>query len=81
MEDGIETYKSMLLNEQEFKEYNYVYIFIPLISNLENYKIFIDKNKAIEYSEKNNCKVEIFLEIEDGVYRPTNKYYENGIYK
>jgi len=81
MEDGIETYKSILLNEQEVKEYNYVYIFIPLIGNLENYRIFINKNKAIEYSEKNKCRVEIFLEIEDGVYIPTNKYYENGIYK
>jgi hypothetical protein len=72
MEDGIERSK---VNYEEEKEIKYVYIFLP--SN-GNYIIFFDKDKAIDYSKKNNCRVDIFTETENGVYIRTGNYYENG---
>jgi hypothetical protein len=74
MEDGIE--RSIVNYEEEKKENKYVYIFLQLNSN---YIIFFDKDKAIEYSRKNNCRVEIFIETESSVYKSTKKYYENGV--
>ena len=56
MEDGIERSK-VNYEEEESKREKYVYIFLP--SN-GNYIIFFDKDKAIEYSKKNNCRVDIF---------------------
>jgi hypothetical protein len=76
MEDGIER---SIVNYEEEKEGNvekYVYIFLP--SN-GNYIIFFNKNKAIEYSRKNNCRVDIFIEAESSVYTFTKNYYENGV--
>ena len=77
MEDGIErsTVSYEEEEEEESKREKYVYIFLP--SN-GNYIIFFDKDKAIEYSKKNNCRVDIFIESETGVYTCTKKYYENG---
>jgi hypothetical protein len=72
MEDGIERSK---VNYEEEKENKYVYIFLP--SN-GNYIIFFDKDKAIEYSRKNSCRVDIFIEAESGVYMRTGNSYENG---
>jgi len=72
MEDGIERSK---VNYEEEKEIKYVYIFLP--SN-GNYIIFFDKDKAIDYSRKNNCRVDIFIEAENGVYTRSKNYYENG---
>ena len=78
MEDGIENYKSMLISDA--KEYNYVYIFIPVNnSNWDNCRIILNKNKAIEYSERNNCRVEIFIESDNNIYIGTKNYYKNGI--
>ena len=74
MEDGIERSK-VIYEEEESKREKYVYIFLP--SN-GNYIIFFDKNKAIEYSKKNNCRVDIFTETENSVYIRTGNYYENG---
>jgi hypothetical protein len=79
MEDGIE--RSIVNYEEEKKEdkenkEKYIYIFLP--SN-GNYIIFFDKDKAIEYSRKNSCRVEIFIETESSVYKSTKKYYENGV--
>lgn len=73
MEDGIERSKVIYEEEEEIK---YVYIFLP--SN-GNYIIFFDKDKAIEYSKKNNCRVDIFIESENSVYTRTKNYYENGV--
>jgi hypothetical protein len=73
MEDGIERSK---VNYEEEKEIKYVYIFLP--SN-GNYIIFFDKDKAIEYSRKNNCRVDIFIESESSVYTRSKNYYENGV--
>jgi hypothetical protein len=73
MEDGIER---SIVNYEEEKEEKYVYIFLP--SN-GNYIIFFNKNKAIEYSRKNSCRVDIFIESESGVYTRTKNYYENGV--
>jgi hypothetical protein len=56
--------------EKESKREKYVYIFLQ--SN-GNYIIFFDKDKAIEYSQKNNCCVDIFIETENGVYIRTGK--------
>ena len=78
MEDGIERSKVNYEEEEEeneSKREKYIYIFLP--SN-GNYIIFFDKNKAIEYSRKNSCRVDIFIESENGVYMRTEKYYENG---
>ena len=74
MEDGIERSK-VNYEEEESKREKYVYIFLP--SN-GNYIIFFDKDKAIEYSKKNNCRVDIFIETESSVYIRTGNYYENG---
>jgi len=73
MEDGIERSK---VNYEEEKEIKYVYIFLPTNGN---YIIFFDKDKAIDYSRKNNCRVDIFIESESSVYTFTKKYYENGV--
>jgi hypothetical protein len=76
MEDGIERSTVNYEEEKESKREKYVYIFLP--SN-GNYIIFFDKDKAIEYSRKNNCRVDIFIETENSVYTCTKKYYENGV--
>jgi len=79
MEDGIER---SIVNYSEEKEREnkekYVYIFLQSNCN-NNYIIFFDKDKAIEYSRKNSCRVEIFIESESSVYTSTKKYYENGV--
>ena len=72
MEDGIER---STVNYEEEKEIKYVYIFLPTNGN---YIIFFDKDKAIDYSRKNNCRVDIFIEAENGVYTRSKNYYENG---
>ena len=76
MEDGIERSKVDYEEEKESKKEKYVYIFL-LVNG--NYIIFFDKNKAIEYSKKNNCRVDIFIESETGVYTRSKNYYENGV--
>ena len=76
MEDGIERSTVNYEEEKESKREKYVYIFLP--SN-GDYIIFFDKDKAIEYSQKNNCRVDIFIESENGVYMRTKKYYVNGV--
>ena len=76
MEDGIERSKvNYEEEEKESKREKYVYIFLP--SN-GNYIIFFDKDKAIDYSRKNSCRLEIFIESESSVYMRTKNYYENG---
>jgi hypothetical protein len=80
MEDGIE--RSIVNYEKKEKEKEkekekYVYIFLQ--SNGNNYIIFFDNDKAIEYSRKNSCRVEIFIESESSVYTSTKNYYENGV--
>jgi hypothetical protein len=75
MEDGIE--RSIVnYEEEEGKREKYVYIFL-LVNG--NYIIFFDKDKAIEYSLKNSCRVDIFIETENGVYTRSKNYYENGV--
>jgi hypothetical protein len=80
MEDGIErskvNYEEEKEKEKESKREKYIYIFLP--SN-GNYIIFFDKDKAIEYSRKNNCRVDIFIESESSVYTRSKNYYENGV--
>ena len=76
MEDGIERSTVNYEEEKEKEKEKYVYIFLP--SN-GNYIIFFDKDKAIEYSRKNSCRVDIFIETESSVYTSTKKYYENGV--
>jgi hypothetical protein len=83
MEDGIErsTINYDCKNHSKKKEYvkdteiKYVYIFLP--SN-GNYIIFFDKEKAIDYSQKNSCRVDILTETENNVYNRTKDYYKNG---
>ena len=61
--------------DKEDKENKYVYIFLHVN---DNYIIFFDKEKAIEYSQKNSCRVDIFIETENSVYTSTKNYYKNG---
>ena len=75
MEDGIER-STVNYEEEESKREKYVYIFLP--SN-GNYIIFFDKDKAIDYSLKNSCRVDIFIETENGVYTRSKNYYENCV--
>ena len=75
MEDGIER---SIVNYSEEKERENKYVYIFLQSN-GNYIIFFDNDKAIEYSRKNSCRVEIFIESESSVYTSTKNYYENGV--
>jgi hypothetical protein len=75
MEDGIE--RSIVnYEEEEGKREKFVYIFL-LVNG--NYIIFFDKDKAIEYSRKNSCRVDIFIESETGVYTRSKNYFENGV--
>jgi hypothetical protein len=78
MEDGIERSKVNYEEEKEkeSKREKYIYIFLP--SN-GNYIIFFDKDKAIDYSRKNSCRVDIFIESENGGYMRSKNYYENGV--
>lgn len=77
MEDGIE--RSIVnYSEEKEKERENKYVYIFLQSN-GNYIIFFDNDKAIEYSRKNSCRVEIFIESESSVYTSTKNYYENGV--
>lgn len=76
MEDGIERSIINYEEEEEGKREKYVYIFL-LVNG--NYIIFFDKDKAIEYSLKNSCRVDIFIETENGVYTRSKNYYENGV--
>ena len=77
MEDGIErsTINYNSNKKEDEKETKYVYIFLP---SSGNYIIFFDKDKAIEYSQKNCCRVDIFIETENSVYNRRKNYYENG---
>ena len=86
MEDGIErstlnyyckndSTKKEYKEDKEDKEIKYVYIFLHVNGN---YIIFFDKEKAIDYSRKNNCRVDIFIETENSVYTRTKNYYEYG---
>ena len=83
MEDGIErsTLNYYCKNDSTKKEYKedkeikYVYIFLHVNGN---YIIFFDKEKAIDYSQKNSCRVDIFIETENSVYNSTKNYYKNG---
>jgi hypothetical protein len=76
MEDGIERSTVNYEEEKESKREKYVYIFLPTNGN---YIIFFDKDKAIEYSLKNSCRVDIFIESESSVYTRSKNYYENGV--
>jgi hypothetical protein len=86
MEDGIERstlnyYCKNNSTKKEYKEHKedteikYVYIFLHVNGN---YIIFFDKEKAIDYSQKNSCRVDIFIETENSVYNSTKNYYKNG---
>ena len=76
MEDGIERSTINYDCKKPDIETRYIYIFAPINGN---YIIFFDKDKAIDYSRKNSCRVEIFIESESSVYMCTKKYYENGV--
>ena len=78
MEDQIEREQFCFIDEIERKKY--IYIYISDNSNWNDYIIIRDKIKAIEYSKKYNCKIEIFSQIEDGIFKPLHKYYKNGEY-
>ena len=42
--------------------------------NVGNYQLYGGK-----YDNKNNCRIDIFIETENSVYTCTKKYYENGV--
>jgi|LakMenE18May11ns_1017448.scaffolds.fasta_scaffold7257904_1 hypothetical protein len=85
MEDGIEQNIHSLKikntkNIENIENNQFIYLFIKDNSDWEDYIIITNKNKAIEYSNNNNCRVEIFTENKEGNYEPTFCYYKNGEY-
>jgi hypothetical protein len=78
MEDGIETYKNTLINSLYIEKDNeYIYVHIPQNGEIT---VLHNKKEAIEYSKKNNCKIEIFEKEIKGFYRPIQEFYINGLY-
>jgi poly-D-alanine transfer protein DltD len=78
MEDGIEREQLTIIDKIEKNKH--IYIYIPDNSDWEDYIIIKDKLKAIEYSKINKCRVEIFNQTEEGIYKPIYRYYKNGEY-
>ena len=78
MEDGIE--REQLNSMEEIEKNKYIYIYMPDNSDWENYIIIKNKLKAIEYSKNKKCRVEIFNQTEEGIYKPIYRYYKNGEY-
>ena len=77
MEDGLERSTIMYNIEKDIK---YIYAFMPEPFSWKNCIIFSNKSTAIEYSKEKNCSIEIFIELDEGVYKPTNRQYINGKY-
>jgi hypothetical protein len=78
MEDGIEREQLSIIDKIEKNKD--IYIYLPDNSDLKDYIIIKDKLKAIEYSKTKNCRVEIFNQTEEGIYKPIYSYYKNGEY-
>jgi poly-D-alanine transfer protein DltD len=78
MEDGIEREQPNLM--EEIEKNKYIYVYIPDNSDWEDYIIIKNKLKAIEYSKIKKCRIEIFNETEEGIYKPLYRYYKNGEY-
>lgn len=86
MEDGIEreqlysmennTKREQLNSMEEIEKNKCIYVYIPDNSDWKNYIIIKDKLKANEYSKNKNCRVEIFNQIEEGIYKPFCCYYK-----
>jgi hypothetical protein len=84
MEDGLESSRVTLY---DFSEKTAKKKELDSCSCLYTYKqpngefiIIASKDKAIEYSIKNHCFVEIFTEKENLVYITTDCFYSNGIF-
>ena len=72
MEDWLEN--NHYLNLMSPKEKKYIYMAIE-----PNNYIISDRYKALDISKKNNCKVIIYIETEENIYKQTSHYYLNGI--
>lgn len=90
MEDGMESNRSILLENSGPKFSSTCYNdkkddptkFVYFLENakLEDIRIILDKNQAIEISKKNSDKkIHIFTLLTDGTYNPTFQFYKNGI--
>jgi len=56
--------------------------FVYFLENakLEDIRIILDKNQAIEISKKNSDKkIHIFTLLKDGTYNSTFQFYKNGV--
>jgi hypothetical protein len=80
MEDGIERNINSFDTIKKIKEIKFIYLFVKDHSDWEDSIIINDKNAAIEYSKIKKCRIEIFAENEEGIYKPTFRYYKDGEY-
>jgi hypothetical protein len=82
MEDGIEMNRS-IINDMKFFKNNdiscqqYIYVHNKNYGNGE-YQVIDSEIKAIEYSKKNNCRVDIYMKEIKNFYTPTTTYFKNG---
>ena len=94
MEDGMESNRSIFLensvskcsstcyNNNDNDKNNDPTKFVYFLENakLEDMRIILDKNQAIEISKKNSdIKIHIFTLLTDGTYNSTFQFYKNGI--
>ena len=96
MEDGMESNRSILLensgskfsstcyndtnNTNDTKDDPTKFVYFLENAKLEDIRIILDKNQAIEISKKNSdTKIHIFKLLTDGTYNPTLQFYKNGI--
>ena len=69
MEDGIERNLSSLTNKEDADyEDKYLYVCIPIQSNLSELKITFDKTKAINFLKEKTYRVEIYKKNEENLY-------------
>ena len=72
MEDGIERNLSSLINKEDADyEDKYLYVCIPIESNLSELKITFDKTKAINFLKEKTYRVEIYKKNKENLYIPS----------
>lgn len=72
MEDGIEReYFYLRYNTEKQETNNYLYVCIPIESNLSELKITFDKTKAIKFLKEKTYRIEIYKKNKENLYIPS----------
>jgi poly-D-alanine transfer protein DltD len=66
MEDGIESNKSILIDQMDNK---FLYVYIPENGTWKDYILLHDRKKALEMCKKNNGIVQVFLLNDEKIYK------------